>query len=128
MKKAPPLSIVEPGSTGVQPPRPLAAAGRSLWTRVQHDYDVSDVAGVEMLAIACEATDRIATLRAEIDRDGEVIRTRNGGVKAHPALRDELSNRAFVVRTLSKLGLNFEPLKAAPGRPPVSTSWRGHDQ
>ena len=38
-------------------------------------------------------------LRAAIDRDGEVVQTRTGP-RAHPGLRDELSNRAFIVRTL----------------------------
>jgi hypothetical protein len=32
-------------------------------------------------------------------------------------VKDEISARAFVVRTLIKLGLNFEPVRASAGRP-----------
>jgi hypothetical protein len=57
-----------------------------------------------------------------IDRDGEVVHTRNGP-KAHPALRDELAGRAFIVRTLERLGLNVETIKPM-GRP--SKGWKYH--
>ena len=39
------------------------------------------------------------------------------GRRPHPLLPSELSNRAFIARTLCKLGLVYEPVKA-PGRPP----------
>jgi len=61
-------------------------------------------------------------LRREIERDGEVLRVR-GTVKDHPALKHELANRAFVVRTLARLGLNFEPVKPSVGRPGSSIGW-----
>ena len=70
-----------------------------------------------MLAQACAGLDRAEALRAQIDADGEVIRGRDG-LKDHPALKHELASRAFVVRTLARLGLNFEPLRAGVGRPP----------
>jgi hypothetical protein len=35
-----------------------------------------------------------------------------------PAIKTELEARSFVVRTLARLGLNFEPVKASVGRPP----------
>jgi hypothetical protein len=60
----------------------------------------------------------------KIDRDGEVIRTR-GTIKDHPALKHELACRAFVVRTLAKLGLNFEPVRASSGRPGLNIGWQG---
>jgi hypothetical protein len=60
-----------------------------------------------------------AALRVQIDADGEVIRLRNGSVRAHPAIRDELGCRAQVMRAIEKLGLNFEAVKAI-GRPPGS--------
>jgi hypothetical protein len=55
-----------------------------------------------MLAQACQALDRAETLRSEIERDGEVLRLQ-GTVRDHPALKHELANRAFVVRTLVRL-------------------------
>lgn len=72
---------------------------------------------------ACQALDRAESLREEIDRDGEVIRSR-GVIKDHPGLKHELSSRAFVVRTLAKLGLNFEPVRQAAGRPGQSIGWQ----
>jgi len=120
MAKTPALTIMEPGGTGPQPPRDLGKPGRALWDRVQAEYDVSDVAGIELLAQACTALSAAEALREEINRDGPVLRNRRGSVRDHPALKHELAARAFVVRTLTKLGLNFEPLRNAAGRPPGS--------
>jgi hypothetical protein len=120
MKKSggpPRLTVIEPGSTGLQPPRPLGPEGRGLWDRVQREYDVSDPAGIEFLTLAAESLDRARSLSEAIQRDGEVIRTPSG-IRTHPAVREELANRAFVTRTLQRLGLNFEPLRTGPGRPP----------
>jgi hypothetical protein len=114
--KPPHLTVVEPGATGVQPPRALGEAGLGLWRRVTAEYDVSDASGIEFLCLAGEALDRAQGLSEAIARDGEIIRT-TAGPRAHPAIRDELANRAFVTRTLQRLGLNYEPLRSAPGRP-----------
>jgi hypothetical protein len=67
------------------------------------EYAISDRGGIELLAQACATVDRVETLREAIDRDGEVVVVR-GVPKAHPALRDELAGRAFIVRTLERLG------------------------
>jgi hypothetical protein len=119
MKKAahpPHLTLVEPGATGLQPSRPLGPHGQALWAKVTNEYDVSDAAGTEMLTQACAALDRAEALAACVVADGEIVRTPQG-IKAHPAIREELSCRGFIVRTLQKLGLNFEPVRAGPGRP-----------
>ena len=111
------LKLVKPPTTKwLSPLRPLGKHGQSLWDRVMNDYEISDSGGLEMLMQACTALDRAEALRVEIDRDGEVIRTR-GMVKDHPALKHELASRAFVVRTLSRLGLNFEAIRPSVGRP-----------
>jgi hypothetical protein len=112
------LTIVKTDGTCPEPPRPLQEAGLALWKRAHSEYLIDDVAGSEMLLQACQSLDRAESLRAQIEADGEVIRGRNGLVRSHPSLRDEIANRAFLVRTLSRLGLNFEPLRASPGRPP----------
>lgn len=119
MKKTdlPPLRIVtDPLVTGSEPARPLSTHGMQLWRRVTAEYDISDASGVEMLTLACEATDRIQALSDRIREDGETVRTPTG-LKAHPLLKEELAHRGFVTRTLTKLGLNFEPLRDRPGRP-----------
>ena len=116
MGKKPPLSLINPATIGIQPPFTLGKHGRSLWDRVQGEYDVTDSGGIEMLAQACAGADLAEQLHDEIERDGAVIRLR-GVVRAHPAVKDEIAKRAFVVRTLIKLGLNFEPVRASAGRP-----------
>lgn len=109
------LKIVTAQSPGLDPPRALGAPGLALWASVRSQYDIRDAGGVEMLAQACAALDRAESLSAEIAQDGQIIRTKQGP-KVHPALRDELSNRAFVVRTLQRLGLDVEAVRSI-GRP-----------
>jgi hypothetical protein len=122
MKKPgkPPLRIVaKPDVTGPRPSRSLGEHGQRLWSHVVAEYEVGDAAGIELLTQACQAVDRAEALAGHVAEDGEIVRTPNG-IKAHPAIREELACRGFVVRTLQKLGLNYEPLRALPGRPPGS--------
>jgi hypothetical protein len=89
----------------------------SLWTDITAAYELNDRASSEALFQACCAADRAAACRVQIDQDGEVIKGK-GGVRDHPLLKHELAARAFVVRTLGRLGLDLEPVRAGPGRPP----------
>jgi hypothetical protein len=82
---------------------------------------IGDAGGLELLAQICAAADTVAALSVEIERDGPVIRTARG-TKPNPCLRDLLNHRAFITRTMTKLGINIEPTKAM-GRPGVATSW-----
>lgn len=117
-KRPPPLHVVPTATAMVPaPPRALGEHGTSLWNRVMAEYDIADVGGRELLALACQQLDRAEALREQIDQEGEVIKTRTGMLKDHPALRHELAARAFVAKTLLKLGLNVEPLHPNPGRP-----------
>jgi hypothetical protein len=118
----PPLTLIDPTLTGIAPPRKLGQYGLSLWNSIQTAYRIDDVGGIELLAQACAAADRVEALAERINADGEVVHTRTGP-KAHPALRDELAGRAFIVRTLERLGLNVETIKPV-GRP--SGGWRGN--
>src|SRR5215469_2636752 len=111
--------MLDPSSTTPQPPRKFGAPGLSLWNGIQSEFRVDDCAGREMLALACEAADRVARLAEKINADGEIIQTENGP-RPHPGLKDELANRAFIVRVLRQLGLNLEPTRSV-GRP---TAWR----
>jgi hypothetical protein len=116
-----PVTLVGPGSTAPVPPRTLGPHGLSLWTRVQSEYHILDCGGVELLCLACQALDRAESLSTAITAEGETVRTRTG-VRAHPALRDELANRAFITRALVKLGITSEPIKP-PGRPGGGIGW-----
>jgi hypothetical protein len=93
----------------------------ALWQRVQTEYLIRDAGGIEVLCLAAQALDRAESLSAAIAEDGQTIRTRNG-IRAHPALRDEIANRALVARLLGKLGIATEPIKS-PGRPGSGIGW-----
>jgi hypothetical protein len=105
-----------PGRTGPAPPVGLGSMGTSLWVDIVAAYEFSDRASYETLGQACMAADRAESCRKQIEEDGEVIRSR-GSVRDHPLIKHELAARAFVVRTLARLGLDLEPVRPGPGRP-----------
>jgi Phage terminase, small subunit len=111
------IGDTQPEPDPVSTPVGLGPHGAVLWAKVMAEYDVSDCGGREMLAQACTALDRAEKCRDRIDRDGECLKTK-AGLKEHPLIKVELMCRSFVVRTLARLGLNFEPLRTGPGRPP----------
>ena len=119
--RKPPHVVTDLDGTGPQPSRKLGEHGMALWSRIISEYVVDDCAGIELLTQAAQACDRAEALAAHIAKDGEIVRTPNG-IKAHPAIKEELACRGFIVRTLQKLGLNYEPLRAGPGRPPGSAA------
>jgi hypothetical protein len=122
--KTPPLATIEPSSsTSVPPPRKLGEPGLALWNSIQSEFRIEDCGGVELLMQACLAADRAEALAARIDDDGETIHTKQG-LKAHPCLKDELAARAFIVRTLQRLGITDEVIKPI-GRPSRGLGWRG---
>ena len=105
------------------PPRRLGAHGGALWRSIMGEYAVEDAGGLAMLTQACIALDRAEQCRAQIEKDGVAIRTK-AGPRDHPSLKHELANRAFVVRTLGRLGLDVEPIGRV-GRPPGGFGIRG---
>jgi hypothetical protein len=98
------------------PAPPLGDVGRALWDRVNSEYAIEDAGGVAMLTLACSALDRASRCREQIDKDGELVHTKSGA-REHPLIKAELAAMAFVVRTLARLGLNFEPVRSGVGRP-----------
>jgi phage terminase small subunit len=115
------VKLIDNTKGGLKPPRPLGKDGAALWAEITAEYRFDgDSAGIAMLALACEALDVVQKCRAEINKHGELLVTKEGGlpVRENPLLRIELQNRFFVTRTLEKLG--FEPAKAK-GRP--AGSW-----
>jgi hypothetical protein len=98
------LTVTPPTTAPPEPPVPLAEPGRRLWDAIQAEYRVRDQGGQEMLLLACEASDRLAELRAAIKDTGLMIDGPNGP-KANPLLRDEQGTRAFIARSLQRLGV-----------------------
>jgi hypothetical protein len=104
------------GNRAPVPPRRLGKPGRELWELVHGQYQIVDAGGLEMLAQACEATDMLSLLTAQVEQDGPVIKVKGAGLRDHPALRHIIAHRAFVVRTLARLGLDVEAVRPV-GRP-----------
>jgi hypothetical protein len=123
MAQNPSLTVVDLPSMTAKPPANLGPAGTGLWRSIMSEYDVSDAGGQALLEQAAFAYERAERLRIEIDRDGEIVRGRTG-MREHPGLRGELAARAFVCRTLQRLGINLEAVRMAPGRPP-GPAWGG---
>ena len=71
-----------------------------------------------LLTGACQALDRAESCRVAIDRDGELTKTKTG-MRDHPITQAELACRAFIARSIQRLGLEFEAVRAGPGRPPM---------
>jgi hypothetical protein len=102
--------------TPLAPPASLDKTGRTLWQSIMSEYDIQDSGGQQMLFQICEAADRVHEFSSLIARDGAVVRTKHGP-KDHPLIKHELAARSFVVRSLQRLGLDVDPVKAI-GRPP----------
>jgi hypothetical protein len=107
----------DPEAGAPRPPGSLGEIGTQLWSAVTTNYEFSDAASFMVLYQSCSAVDRAEACRAIIDQDGELLRTKVG-VRSHPLLRDEVANRALACRLLARLGLDLEPIRGGPGRPP----------
>jgi hypothetical protein len=114
--RKPKIKSIASNMTPSEPKSKFAGAGQSLWKLITDEFDISDAGGIALLEQICHAQDRVEQLAAQIAIDGAIIYVK-GVPKAHPALRDELANRAFITRNLQRLGVNVEAIKS-PGRPP----------
>jgi hypothetical protein len=116
MGKKPKLTLVDQtAATSLAPPTTLGKAGRTLWQSIMSEYAIDDSAGLQMLEQITAAADRLTEYAEAIERDGPMINTRHGA-REHPLLKHELATRSFIVRTLERLGIGIESLKAI-GRP-----------
>jgi hypothetical protein len=120
----PPLSVVNLPSTIPKPPANLGDAGATLWRSIMAEYVISDAGGQALLEQAAHAFERAENLRVQIDQDGEIIRGRSGP-REHPGLKAELASRAFICRTLQRLGINLEALSRTAFKPPSWSSGHG---
>jgi phage terminase small subunit len=118
-RTSPKLAVVDAplGRSSPPPPAFLGPVGIDLWNDIVSAYEFGDRAALETLAQACAAADRAERCREQIDRDGELVKTARS-VRDHPLIKYEIQARAFLCRTLARLGLDLEPLRDRPGRPP----------
>ena len=108
------LSVV--AATGTKPTRTLGNHGTILWRAIMAEYQIDDAGGVEMLTAACQQLDRAKSLREQIDRDGDIIRTK-AGRRDHPGLKPNWP-RGLLWFEPWRLGLDVEAIKPV-GRPPA---------
>jgi len=111
MKKTPPPTKANP----LGPPPTLDKAGATLWQSVMTEYRIEDSGGREILTQICAAADNLHDCDVAITRDGAMINTRTGP-KEHPLLKQRLALRAFITRSVQRLGLTLETAKPI-GRP-----------
>jgi len=117
MKQKTPLKLVTATTKNpLAPPSTLGKAGANLWKSIQTEYHISDSGGRAILLQACCAVDDLEACTAAIERDGAVIATRNG-LREHPLCKRQIALRAFIVRSVQRLGLTLEGVKPV-GRPP----------
>ena len=69
--------------------------------------------------IVARRVDRARAAGAVIQREGAVFKDRFGQPRLHPAVLVERDNTAAMLRALNSLGLDLEPLRDGPGRPPA---------
>jgi hypothetical protein len=108
--------------TSPEPPAGLGSHGIALWCAVHGEYRIDDAPGLEILRGACEAIDRAEAAKAEVLRDGMTVERKTSSLRPHPALAVEYSLRGLALRHLNSLGVNAEPKRDRPGRPPVKST------
>jgi P27 family predicted phage terminase small subunit len=93
-------------------PRHLSAEARAWWTKFVEGWNLDD-AGKFILTAGLEAFDRMRGAQRQIQREGLTAKG-----KLHPAAAVERDARLAMLRALRQLGLDIEPLRDRPGRPP----------
>src|SRR5262245_2521782 len=103
-------------TNSLAPPASLGRAGATQWRTIMNEYRIEDSGGRAILLQICAAADNLADCDIAIARDGAMISSRTGP-KEHPLLKQRLALRAFICRSVQRLGLNLEASKPV-GRPP----------
>jgi hypothetical protein len=115
-RKNPPALQIVAGPKLHEPPAHLGDHGRELWRGIMLSYEISDPGGLALLQTACEAQDRIASCRRQIEDQGEMLMVR-GLPRVHPLCAVERDARAALVRAIRYMNLDIEPLRDRVGRP-----------
>jgi P27 family predicted phage terminase small subunit len=104
-------------------PAHLQPATAAWWRSVQRDY-VLEPHHQKLLTLAAESWDRCTQAREAIAKDGLTVSTKDGGVKAHPAVGIERDSRLAFARLIRELDLDVDtPVETR--RPPALRSNRG---
>lgn len=102
----------------MKPPKNLGREAKNLWRKIQADYQISDEAGLLILATGLEAFDRMRQAQDILKAEGMTTLDRFSQPRPHPAAAIERDSRAAMLAALKQLNLDLEPLRDGPGRPP----------
>lgn len=99
-------------------PKGLGPAGRALWRHISGDFDMAPHEQA-LLEEAARTRDRIAEMRAQVAQDGTML-TSSQGMRLHPAIGEERSQRLALARLLATLGVpglddDMPPARGARG-------------
>jgi hypothetical protein len=95
-----------------KPPPTLGAEEQRMWRDYLADFEL-DHAGRVLLCLALESHGRMREAQEVIKREGLVA-----GSKMNPAIIVERDSRLAMLKALRQLGLDVEPVRDRPGRPP----------
>jgi P27 family predicted phage terminase small subunit len=98
-------------------PAHLRSATARWWRAVHLDYQLEQH-HIRLLTLAAEAYDRACQAREIIDKDGLTVSTKDGGLKAHPAVGIERDCRLGFARLIRELDLDVDPPGEGRSRPP----------
>jgi P27 family predicted phage terminase small subunit len=100
-----------------RPPKHLTSEAKTLWRKLNDEFDLSDSASQILLESALSAFDRWQSARKILARDGPTTKDRWGVIKAHPCVGTERDAKSTMRAALHELHLDLEPLQER-GRPP----------
>jgi hypothetical protein len=87
-----------------------------MWRGIMEQVIIDDYASLELLQSVCEAGDIVAECERRVAEEGVTSATNTGLLREHPAVKTAIQYKAFISRSLARLGLLTEALKAV-GRP-----------
>jgi P27 family predicted phage terminase small subunit len=95
---------VKPKAADRRAPAHLGKVGRAFFERIVASWTLSEE-GLELLAVAAEARDRMRTADELLKRDGLVMKSKRGSVSAHPAARIRRDAESTFLQALRQIGL-----------------------
>jgi hypothetical protein len=104
-----------PKSAVPPPPAGAGASGRALWSAVHAEFEL-DQHEVALLVEAVRTMAVLDQLDAAVQRDGTLIETPSGRLRAHPATVEARQQKIALARILSAIRLPFGT-EVGEGRP-----------
>lgn len=111
-----------PDASQLRPPRHLSRTAKAWWATVNAEFELLPH-HAHILSLAAQALDRCEQARQILKRDGLIISTADGSMKAHPAVAIERDARTAFVRICRELRLDDDAL-GDPDRVPPLKAYR----